>query len=96
VDGIWPRGVSKQQAAIDEWLKSVAPTKELRKWFGHKAEKWDEFKKRYFKELENKKGLLEDIRKRAKGSRVTLIYAAKDENYNNAVALKEYIEKKMK
>lgn len=92
VDRLWPRGVSKEKAKIDLWLKEIAPSNELRKWFGHEPGKWVEFKRRYFDELKNNSAvnLLRDYMKKG---RVTLLYSAKDEKYNNAVALKEFLEK---
>ncbi len=100
VDRLWPRGLSKEKAKIDVWLKDVAPTNELRKWFKHDPHKWDEFKRRYFKELDHKpdsvKSLLNEIEKGLENKEaVTLVYAAKDEEHNNAVALKEYIRDKL-
>ncbi|MFA5199307.1 MAG: DUF488 domain-containing protein [Candidatus Omnitrophota bacterium] len=91
VDRLWPRGVSKEKAKIDLWLKDIAPSDSLRKWFAHDAAKWVIFKQKYFSELSNKKDLIGEIKKRAKDG-VTLLYAAKDEQHNNAQALKEYIE----
>lgn len=96
VDRIWPRGISKETAQIDEWLKDIAPSNELRKWFNHDPHKWDEFKTRYFTELNDKKKQLENIHSTAKQHHITFVYSAKNEEFNNAVALKEYIEKQMK
>jgi uncharacterized protein YeaO (DUF488 family) len=94
VDRLWPRGLSKEKARIDLWLKNVAPSNELRKWFAHQPEKWGGFKRRYFKELDDSKSeLTKLIQKKAEEGVVTLLYAAKNEKYNNAVALKEYLEK---
>ena len=93
VDRIWPRGVSKDELEIDEWLKDIAPSTELRKWFNHDPVKWDDFKKRYFKELKQKKELTEKIIEKMKNHNITFVYSAKDREHNNAVALKEYIEK---
>lgn len=93
VDRLWPRGVSKEGLKIDQWMKDIAPSDELRKWFGHEAEKWDEFKRRYFDELEGEKELLEELKNHIEKSQVTLVYAAKDELHNNAAALKEYLER---
>lgn len=93
VDRLWPRGLSKEKAKIDLWLKDVAPSDQLRKWFAHDPAKWAEFKQKYFSELGNKKAVIDEIKKRVK-SGVTLLYAAKDEQYNNAQVLKEYIEAK--
>jgi uncharacterized protein YeaO (DUF488 family) len=94
VDRLWPRGVSKEKAKIDLWLKDVAPSDVLRKWFGHQDERWEEFKKRYLKELKDKKELVEQLKTIDKKGAVTLLYAAKDEVRNNAVILKELLEKR--
>lgn len=91
VDRIWPRGVRKDQARIDIWLKELAPSTALRKWFGHDPAKWKEFEKRYFAELDNRGPAVEELVKLAKRGHVTLVYAAKDEAHNNATALKEYL-----
>jgi len=93
VDRLWPRGIKKEKAGIELWLKDAAPSDELRKWFNHEPQKWGVFKKRYFAELENKQSILGPIIKRLGGD-VTLLYSAKDRQYNNAVALREYLEKK--
>ena len=93
VDRLWPRGLSKDKSKIDLWLKDIAPSSELRKWFAHDTEKWLELKEQYFRELNNKHDLIELIYNNTKLSTVTLLYGAKDERFNNAVALKEYIEK---
>jgi uncharacterized protein YeaO (DUF488 family) len=95
VDRMWPRGVKKEKAAIDEWTKDIAPSSKLRKWFSHDPEKWQEFKRRYFKELKEKNDLVKRIKEKAKDQTITLIHSAKDVKYNNAVALKEYIEEKI-
>lgn len=92
VDRLWPRGLSKEKAKIDLWLKSVAPSNDLRKWYRHDPEKWPEFKERYFAELnENSKTVDELIRYIKKGA-VTFLYSSKEQHYNNAVALKEFIK----
>ncbi len=91
VDRLWPRGLSKDRAKVELWLKDIAPGDALRKWFAHEPEKWNEFKSRYFQELQDKKQLVDLIVEKAR-SGVTLLYGAKDEKHNNAVALKEYIE----
>jgi len=96
VDRIWPRGVSKEELLLDSWLKEIAPSAELRKWFGHDPERWDEFKHRFFAELDGRKEPVEKLFSRVKKGRVTLIFAAQDEEHNNAVALKEYLEAKLK
>lgn len=92
VDRLWPRGISKKEANIDRWEKEIAPTTELRHWFGHDPAKWEEFLQRYRAELEGKMELLSRLRQEADEGTVTLLYAAKDEEHNNAVALKRYIE----
>lgn len=94
VDRIWPRGVSKEAARIDAWLKEIAPSDGLRKWFGHDPEKWSEFRRRYFAELEEKEVLVAELVGMAQGERLTLVFGAKDGEHNNAVALKEYLEKR--
>ena len=88
VDRLWPRGLSKEKAKVDLWMKEIAPSNELRKWFSHDPGKWDDFKKKYKRELEDKEELLNRIREieREKGT-ITLLYSAKEEKYNNAVAL---------
>jgi uncharacterized protein YeaO (DUF488 family) len=93
VDRIWPRGISKEAIKIDEWLKDIAPSTKLRKWFGHDPDKWSEFKKRYFEELKQKNEILTGISDNLDRRTITFVYSAKDGKYNNAVALKEYIEK---
>lgn len=92
VDGMWPRGIKKADLKHDEWLKDLAPSRELRKWFNHDADKWSDFKKKYFKELDDHREELENIKADSEGHNVTLLYAAKDEHYNQAVAMKEYID----
>jgi uncharacterized protein YeaO (DUF488 family) len=88
--------VSKETAAIDEWMKEVAPSAELRRWFGHDPEKWREFRRRYRRELEPRKHLLRDIAALASRHRVTLVYGARDELHNDAVVLAELIRALMK
>ncbi len=92
VDRLWPRGVSKDSARIDLWLKEIAPSAVLRKWFGHDPLKWTEFRKRYFRELDNNPGAVDQLRDHARRGLVTLVYGAKDREHNDAVALKEYLE----
>src|SRR5256714_15352580 len=91
VDRLWPRGVSKAAARIDHWLKDLAPSDGLRKWFGHDPARWDVFKARYFKELNGHAEARSELRKLARTGRVTLVYAAKDPEHNNAAALKEFL-----
>lgn len=92
VDRLWPRGLSKDAARLDEWLKEIAPTDGLRKWFGHDPDRWEEFRKRYREELDLQGGLLEPLRTEARQGTVTLLFAAKDAGHNNAVVLKEMID----
>jgi len=92
VDRLWPRGVSRDEAEIDEWLKEIAPSDGLRKWFGHDPSLWDEFRSRYRQELQTHASLLERLKEKGKRETVTLVYAAKDEEHNNAVVLKEILE----
>ncbi len=94
VDRLWPRGLTKEKAKIDLWMKEIAPSHALRKWVHHDPKRWPEFKKRYFAELAKNKELVENILSQSKGQTLTLLFAAKDEQQNNAVALREYLEKK--
>ncbi len=93
VDRLWPRGLSKQKAALDCWMKDIAPSTELRKWFGHDPARWDEFQRRYFAELDAQPEAWQPILRAAHRGNVTLLYGARDVEHNNAVALKEYLEK---
>jgi uncharacterized protein YeaO (DUF488 family) len=95
IDRLWPRGMSKEKAKLDLWMKEIAPSDQLRTWFSHEPEKWEEFQKRYRTELSAKQDLLEQIRQleKEKGA-VTLVYSARDTEHNNAVALKTMLEKK--
>jgi len=95
VERLWPRGVSKEKAAVDLWLKDLSPSTELRKWYGHDPEKWDEFRKRYWLELGEKGDLLTLLKHRTTEGNVTFVFAASDEERNSAVALKEYLEEKL-
>lgn len=94
VDRLWPRGVKKSTSNIDLWLKDVAPSNELRKWFSHDPTKWEEFKHKYKKEVEGTKAFLELV-KIVRDSDVTFLFAAKDVEHNNAVALAEFIKEKV-
>jgi len=91
VDRLWPRGVSKAEADLDEWIKEIAPSAELRTWFGHDPERWDEFRRRYRAELAQHSDTLKDLRRRAREGRITLVYSAKDEIHNDAVVLRDVI-----
>jgi uncharacterized protein YeaO (DUF488 family) len=98
VDRLWPRGLRKEKIGIDLWQKDIAPSNSLRKWFGHDVKKWDEFKSKYFKELDKKSDsdTVDRIIKLAKEQNsITLLYGTKEERFNNAVALKEYLEEKI-
>ncbi len=95
VDRLWPRGLSKEDAKLDLWLKEIGPSNELRKWFGHDPERWDQFREKFFDELDLKKDLVDKIILKAREGDVILLFGAKDEEHNNAVALKEYIESEM-
>jgi uncharacterized protein YeaO (DUF488 family) len=87
VDRLWPRGLSKKDAAVDEWMKDIAPSAELRRWFGHDPRRWPEFKRRYRHELRAHGELLRSITARASRGTVTLVYGARDEAHNDAVVL---------
>ena len=93
VDRLWPRGVSKDMLRLDDWLKEVAPSAGLRKWFGHDPAKWSVFKDRYFRELDEQSEAVERLLARGRAETVTLIFGAKDVHHNDAVALKEYLER---
>jgi uncharacterized protein YeaO (DUF488 family) len=95
VDRLWPRGVSKASARIDEWMKEVAPSTELRKWFHSGASDWPEFRRRYAEELRGKLELLDKLRAYSAGGAVTLLYAARDEENNHAVVLREVLENRL-
>ena len=95
VDRIWPRGISKEKLAADAWVKEVAPSDGLRKWFDHDPERWDGFRERYFRELDDNPEGLEALYRELRGAkRATLLFAARDEERNNAVALLEYLQRK--
>ena len=96
VDRLWPRGLSKDKVKVDLWPKDIAPSNSLRRWFSHDERKWDEFKHRYFKELEKNAEFVSTIIDRAKEEPITLLYGAKEQKFNNAMALKEYLEEKIK
>ena len=93
VERLWPRGLTKQEAKIDLWLKDVAPSAELRRWFGHDPDKWDEFRKRYQKELKDKNDLIKLLKRKAKAGAITLIYSARDEEHNSALVLKQFLRR---
>lgn len=96
VDRLWPRGMSKEKAQVDFWLKEIAPSNKLRKWFDHDPEKWPEFQNRFKKELNENKDSVDILKKKIKENKnVTLVYAAKDKEHNNAVFLRDYLNKKI-
>lgn len=94
VERLWPRGIKKSAIHLDAWLKEVGPSNALRKWFGHDPEKWNEFRKRYFHELEKNPEAWKEIQSAARNGEVTLVYTSRDTEHNNAVALNEFLEKK--
>jgi uncharacterized protein YeaO (DUF488 family) len=96
VDRVWPRGVSRDASRLDAWAKDVAPSARLRKWFGHDPAKWREFRTRYFRELRANGEAVEPLLAAARRRTVTLLYGAKETRFNNAVALKEFIERRAK
>ena len=98
-DRLWPRGLSKDKVKVDLWQKDIAPSNSLRKWFTHDEKKWNEFKRRYFKELDENNELVNMILSKVKegsSSTIKLLYGTKEDRFNNAVALKEYLEEKAK
>ena len=94
VERLWPRGVQKAKLRIDAWLKDVAPSTELRKWFSHDPDRWNEFRRRYFRELDAQPAAWRPIVSAARRGRVTLVYSSHDTDHNNAVALQEYLQRK--
>jgi uncharacterized protein YeaO (DUF488 family) len=95
VDRIWPRGLTREAAKLDAWIKEMAPSAELRRWFGHEPSKWASFKRKYFRELDQQDDVLDQLLESCSGGTFTLLFAAKDSEHNNAVALKEYLEKQI-
>jgi uncharacterized protein YeaO (DUF488 family) len=91
VDRIWPRGLKKNDVKIDVWQKDIAPSTSLRKWFNHDQKKWNEFKSHYYEELKDKQEIIKVFLEKAKEGTITLLYSSKEEQYNNAIALKEYL-----
>jgi len=92
VDRLWPRGIKKEKAHIDEWVKEIAPSNELRKWYSHDPAKWAEFKKRYQQEIAGERERLKKIKAEARKQTVTLLFSSKELERNNAVALKEMLD----
>jgi uncharacterized protein YeaO (DUF488 family) len=95
VDRIWPRGIRKDRVRVDLWLKEIAPSDRLGRWFGHDPTRWNQFKERYFAELDAKTELVQAILDKSKNEPVCLLYGAKDKDHNNAVALKEFLDFKL-
>ena len=93
VDRLWPRGLTKEKAGIDLWLKDIAPTTELRKWFGHDPDKWKEFQAKYHQELKNNQEQVSLLYEQLKKGVVTLVYGAKDEEHNEALVIKEWLDR---
>jgi uncharacterized protein YeaO (DUF488 family) len=91
VDRLWPRGLRKADAAVDRWMKDIAPSTELRQWFGHDPERWDEFRQRYAKELQQHATVVDELRELARHDTVTLLFGSRDEQHNDAVALREVL-----
>jgi len=94
VERLWPRGLTKNRAKIDLWLRDIAPSVELRAWYGHDPEKWSEFRKRYFRELAKKKDSVQMLRRKSQRKTITFVYAARDELRNSALALKAYLSRR--
>ncbi|MBJ6760656.1 DUF488 family protein [Myxococcaceae bacterium JPH2] len=96
VDRLWPRGVKKTDLRLDGWPRDVGPSTELRRWFAHDVERWDEFRRRYTRELDAHHDAWEPLLEAARHGRVTLLYGARDTEHNNAVVLKDYLEARLK
>ncbi len=92
VERLWPRGLTKERAALDHWMKDVAPSQELRRWFNHEPARWSEFQRRYRAELEQNQDAVKDLRKKCGGGIVTFVYAARDEEHNSARLLRDFLE----
>jgi uncharacterized protein YeaO (DUF488 family) len=91
VDRLWPRGRKKAEAAVDRWMRDLAPSADLRRWFGHDPARWGEFRRRYARELQARSDLLEEVRSLARQNRITLLFGARDQAHNDAVALREVL-----
>jgi uncharacterized protein YeaO (DUF488 family) len=93
VDGLWPRGLSREQARIDEWAQDLAPSDPLRRWYGHDPQRFEEFRRRYVAELGDKRARLAELRRRTRAGRVTLVFAARDAGHSNAHVLASVIRR---
>ena len=93
VDRLWPRGLTKKKASLDLWLKDIAPSTELRKWFAHDPDKWKRFRGRYQTEIRNNHDLIKVLKQKAREGTITLIYGARDQKHNEALVLKQFLEK---
>lgn len=96
VDHLWPRGLKKEEVKVKGWNKAVSPSNKLRQWFGHEPGKWKEFQRRYFAELDKEPEAWQPLLEAAQEGGITLVFSARDEEHNNAVALKHYLEKRLK
>ena len=94
VDRLWPRGLTKEKASVDLWLKEIAPSTELRKWFGHDPEKWKSFRGRYVSEIRHNDDLLKVLKQKASEGTITLLYGTRDEKHNEALVLKQFLERR--
>jgi uncharacterized protein YeaO (DUF488 family) len=94
IDRVWPRGVRKEDLKLDEWLRALAPSTELRRWFGHDPAKWEEFRRRYFQELDAHPGEIRKLRAKMREGSLTIVFGSREERFNNATALKEYLERR--
>ncbi len=96
VDRIWPRGISKEDAELDDWLKAIAPSNELRKWFDHDPDRWAEFRRRYLSELKEHRDALRELGEQACKKRITLVYGARDQEHNQAIVIRQYLKMLMR
>jgi uncharacterized protein YeaO (DUF488 family) len=95
VDRLWPRGLSKEKAKVDLWLRDISPSNELRKWYGHDPAKWGEFKKKYFQEIKDRRDEFDLLLQKTREGTVTFLFSSQEEKLNNATALKEFVERKI-
>ncbi len=92
IDRIWPRGVRKEDLKLDQWLRTLAPSTKLRQWFGHDPDKWEQFRKRYWRELDTHPDEIKLLREKMRAGALTIVFGSREERFNNATALKEYLE----